>query len=133
MVKLNFLKVIRNCTTVYFIVWLLISPVPSNAVNQTEESQTPVHKLYDAVQPSGIDSPVDNLAKKEIFREMLARHLPDWQERSRMEEEQGMLYNKAQKKLKEYENLSPLLKAHKRLLTDKERSAIEYFNGEGIY
>ena len=76
---------------------------------------------------------VDNLAKKKFFREMLAKHFPDWEARLSVEKEQAISYNKAAKKLKEFQKFSPLLKNHEKWLTDEEKFSIDYFHGRGIY
>lgn len=43
------------------------------------------------------------------------------------------IYQKAVKKIKQYQRLFPLLNNYQKLLTDEEKSAIDYFHGTGIY
>ena len=50
-------------------------------------------------QKSEVGRFVDNLAKKN-FREMLAKHFPDWEARLSVEKQQAIIHNKAEKKTK---------------------------------
>ena len=64
---------------------------------------------------------------------MLAKHFPDWEARLSVEKQQARIYQKAAKRLKEYQKFSPLLKNHEKWLTDEEKFALDYFHGRGIY
>ncbi len=76
---------------------------------------------------------VDNLAKKKYFEEMLVKRFPDIESRVSLEKQQAIIYQKAVKKIKEYQRISPLLNNYQKLLTAEEKSSIEYFHGTGIY
>ena len=83
-------------------------------------------------QPEVINS-VNNLAKKKYFKEMQFKHFPDFESRISMEKQQAIIYQKALKKVKEYQRLFPLLNNYQKWLTDEEKSSIDYFHGTGIY
>jgi sRNA-binding regulator protein Hfq len=67
------------------------------------------------------------------FKEMQVKHFPDFDSRVSLEKQQGIIYRKAVKKIKEYRRISPLLDNYQKWLTDEEKSAINYFHGIGIY
>jgi len=64
---------------------------------------------------------------------MLAKHFPDWEARVSIENQEARIYYKATRRLKEYKKFHPLLKIPENLLTDEEKSAINYFHGRGDY
>ena len=76
-----------------------------------------------------------NLAKntEKFFKEMLIKHFPDFQARVELEKRQAEIYENAMKKIKTYKQIFPLLNDYEKLLTDQERSSINYFHGIGIY
>ena len=64
---------------------------------------------------------------------MLVKHFPDFDSRVSLEKQQAIIHQKAVKKIKEYQRISPLLNNYQKWLTDEEKSAINYFHGTGIY
>ena len=109
------------------------SHIVSSSNNQSQ-TQVVIEKIRSGGQPQheGTNS-VDNLAKKEYFKEMLVKHFPDFESRASLEKQQAIIYQKAVKKIKEYQMISPLVKNYQKWLTAEEKSSIDYFNGTGIY
>ena len=64
---------------------------------------------------------------------MLFKHFPDFESRVSLEKKQAVIYQKAIKKIKEYQRFYPLLKNHNQWLRAEEKSAIDYFHGTGFY
>ena len=75
----------------------------------------------------------NHLAKKKYFQEMLAKHFPDFESRVSLEKRQAVIYQKAGKKIKEYQRLCPQLNNYQEWLTAEEKLSIDYFHGTGIY
>ena len=64
---------------------------------------------------------------------MLVKYFPDFDSRVSREKQQAIIYQKAVKKINQYQRLFPLLNNYQKWLTDEEKSAIDYFHGTGIY
>ena len=117
----------------YFCTTTLFTDLP-NAPKNACQSQIVIEKVRaGGNQQHEVINSVDNLAKKEYFKEMLVKHFPDFESRSSLEKGQAIIYRKAIKRLKEYQRISPLLKNHQKWLTAEEKSSIDYFHGTGIY
>jgi len=100
--------------------------------NNPSQAQVVIEKIRAGGQQEGINS-VDNLAKKKYFKEMQVKHFPDFESRASLEKQQAIIYQKAVKKIKEYQRISPLLNNYQKWLTAEEKSSIDYFHGTGIY
>ena len=73
--KSNF-KFVKNWATACFFGWLIFSPVPGENSNQPQQ---PIETIYirDKAKQYEVGRSVDNLDKKNFFREMLAKHFSD--------------------------------------------------------
>ena len=100
--------------------------------NNPSQAQVVIEEVRAGGQQEVTNS-VDNLAKKKYFKEMLVKHFPDFESRASLEKRQAIIYQKAVKKIKEYQRISPLLKNYQKWLTAEEKSSIDYFHGTGIY
>jgi len=123
----NLLNNIKNLVIGWFLIWLIVSPVPTKI-----SDDSPIFFAGGQLQYEVTNS-VDNLDKKKYFREMLVKHFPDFESRASMEKRQAIIYQKAVKKIKEHQKISPLLQNHQKWLTAEEKSSIDYFHGAGIY
>ena len=91
------------------------------------------NKPYSDRQQHKVTNSLDDRAKREYLKKMLVKHFPDFESRVSLEKRQGRNYQKAVKKIKKYKRISPLLNDYQKLLTAEEKSAIDYFQGTGIY
>ena len=89
--------------------------------------------LYFGYQQCEVTSSAKNSYKPNDYREMLAKHFPDFEERVLMEKHQAEIYLGAVRKIEEYEKVLRTKNGHERILTADEQSAIDYFHGVGKY
>ena len=118
---------------VYLFFTILFNHLVSFSQNQSQ-SQVVIGKIRaGGNQQHEVINSVDNLAKKEYFKEMLVKHFPDFESRASLEKQQAIIYDKAVQKIKEYQRLVPLLNNYQKWLTAEEKLSINYFHGAGIY
>ena len=122
------------CTiSVYLCFTTLFNHLPSFSKNPSQ-AQVVIEKVRaGGKQQHEVINSVDNLAKKKYFKEMQVKHFPDFESRASLEKQQAIIYQKAVKKIKEYQRISPLLNNYQKWLTAEEKSSIDYFHGTGIY
>ena len=90
----NLLNNIKNVGIGWFLVWLLLLPVPSKI-----SGDSPIFVTGGQQQPEVANS-VDHFAKKKYFKEMLVEYFPDFESRASLEKQQAIIYLKAVKKIK---------------------------------
>ena len=98
------------CTiSVYLSFTTLFNHLPSFSKSPSQ-AQVVIEKVRaGGKQQHEVINSVDNLAKKKYFKEMQVKHFPDFESRASLEKQQAIIYQKAVKKIKEYQRISPLL------------------------
>ena len=105
------------CTiSVYLCFTTLFYHLPSFSKNPSQ-AQVVIEEVRSGGQHQhAVTNSVDNLAKKKYFEEMLVKHFPDFESRASLEKRQAITYQKAVKKIKEYQRISPLLNNYQKCL-----------------
>jgi hypothetical protein len=148
---------LRKLLPILFLGWLLLAPVPEKALQSNSKnlidvetalrarggSISTLNKISSKVSTqsnnlmsipnknSSVATQSNNLAKKKAFREMLKEHFPDSNERINYQKEQAKFYRSAQSKIFEAKRTGRAYP--EKILSSRERDAIDYFQGTGFY
>nr|ULD16170.1 hypothetical protein [Cylindrotheca closterium]ULD16253.1 hypothetical protein [Cylindrotheca closterium] len=94
------------CTiSMYLCFTTLFNHLPNSYTNTYQDQvrvRRGVHQQHEAINS------VDNLAKKKYFKKMLVKHFPGFDSRVSREKQEAIIYQKAVKKIKQYQRLFPL-------------------------
>ena len=83
----------------------------SNHLPSFFKSLSQAQVVIEEVRSGGQQEVINSVANsvKKNFKEMEVKHFPDFESRASLEKQQATIYQKAVKKIKEYQRISPLL------------------------